>query len=104
MSVKRIAFISLALFVGAVASAQIASPVVKADFAERQKTVGNKEYFSVFDKKLTPEQRQALEVLYAYMPLPDMADNSGDFFLENVDYSLKARKEMPWGSKVPDRE
>lgn len=104
MSVKRITLISFALFAGAVASAQIASPVVEADFAERKKTVGNKEYFSVFDKQLTPEQKQALEVLYAYMPLPDMADNSGDFFLENVDYSLKARKEMPWGSKVPDRE
>ena len=42
--------------------------------------------------------------MYAYMPVPDMADNSGEFFLQNVDYSLKARNEMPWGSKIPDRE
>lgn len=104
LNIKRFAAFSTGLLICTIASAQIASPVVKADFAERKKTVANKEYFSIFDKNLSDEQRQALEVLYAYMPLPDMADNSGDFFLENVDYSLKAKKEMPWGSKIPDRE
>ncbi len=104
MNIKQSIVLAFAAFAGLTASAQIASPTVEADFAARKKTVDNKEYFSVFDKNLSPEQRQALEVLYAYMPLPDMADNSGDFFLENVDYSLKARKEMPWGSKIPDRE
>lgn len=87
------------------AVAQIATPTVETDFKKRQADVDRPEYFSIFSRKdLTPEQRDALKVLYAYMPLPDLADNSGDYFLTNVDYALKARKEMPWGSKIPDRE
>lgn len=60
--------------------------------------------FSAFDKKLTPEQREYLSFLYAYMPLPDIADNTSDFFLENVDVALRARREMPWGKDIPERE
>lgn len=87
------------------AAAQIATPTVEADFKKRQTEVANPEYFSVFNRvDLTPEQRDALKVLYAYMPLPDLADYSGDYFLANVDYALKARREMLWGAKVPDRE
>lgn len=86
-------------------AAQIATPTVEADFKKRQTEVANPEYFSVFNRAdLTPEQRDALKVLYAYMPLPDLADYSGNYFLANVDYALKARREMPWGAKVPDRE
>lgn len=87
------------------AAAQIATPTVEADFKKRQTEVANPEYFSVFNRAdLTPEQRDALKVLYAYMPLPDIADYSGNYFLANVDYALKARREMPWGAKVHDRE
>ncbi len=87
------------------AVAQIATPTVETDFNKRQVEVANPEYFSVFNRTdLTPEQRDALKVLYAYMPLPDLADNSGDYFLTNVDYALRARREMPWGTKVPERE
>ncbi len=43
-----------------------------------------------------------MEFLYAYMPLPDLADYDGDFWLDNVRLSLRARKEMKWGKKVPD--
>lgn len=86
------------------ASAQIATPTVGEDFRKRQADVDRPEYFEVFGRQLTPQQREALEVLYAYMPLPDMADNSGDYFLEIVDYALRAREEMPWGKTVPDRE
>ena len=104
MNIKSfsLALAAAACFAGA--NAQIATPTVEADFNARVKSVDNPEYFQVFKRQLTPEQREALKVLYAYMPLPDMADNSGDFFVENVDYSLKARKEMPWGAVVPDRE
>ncbi len=98
--------LSLAAIAAALgASAQIATPTVDADFSKRVTDVARPEYFRIFDNKnLTPEQRDALKVLYAYMPLPDMADNSGEYFLETVDYALRARREMPWGSKVPDRE
>lgn len=82
----------------------IATPQVKSDFKERKEKVANPDYFTVFDRNLTPQQREALEFLYAYMPLPDMADNSGEFFLANVDATLRARQEMPWGKIIPDRE
>ncbi len=101
---KKTLLAAMALWGGLVASAQILTPTIQEDFQQRVKEVNNPAYFTVFDRELTPEQREALEVLYAYMPLPDIADNSADFFLENVNASLKARAEMPWGQTVPMRE
>lgn len=60
--------------------------------------------FAIFDTKMTEEQRKAMKFLYAYMPMCDVADYSGEFVLQNVDYALKARREMPWGESIPDRE
>ena len=54
------------------------------------------------DKSLTKEEREALEFLYAYMPVADAADYPEEFFLANVRKSLQAREEMGWN--VPDRE
>ena len=52
---------------------------------------------------LSDEQREALEMLYAYMPLPDSTDRQTDFYLEYVvDPALRARAEMPWGTMVSD--
>lgn len=53
---------------------------------------------------LTGDRLDAMTFLYAYMSLPDMMDYAPDFYLRNVDASLKAREEMPWGKIVPDRE
>jgi transglutaminase-like putative cysteine protease len=59
--------------------------------------------FSVFDKQdLTIEQREALEFLYAYMPLSDLADYDGEFFLGQVDAAFKARDYFDWGKKIPE--
>ncbi|MBR5455495.1 MAG: transglutaminase domain-containing protein [Bacteroidaceae bacterium] len=77
--------------------------VIAADFDMRRKAVDNEVYFKVFDK-LEDARLQAMQFLYAYMPLPDIADYSAEYHLENVDYALKARREMPWGSSVPVRE
>ena len=49
-------------------------------------------------------EKQALNFLYQYMPLPDKLDYTEDFYKENVRAALRAREEMPWGSSVPDRE
>jgi hypothetical protein len=38
------------------------------------------------------------------MPLSDLADYQPEFFLKNVQYSLKARAEMPWGKTIPEEE
>lgn len=63
----------------------------------------SQELFKVFDKPdLTIEQREALEFLYAYMPLSDLADYDGDFFLGQVDAAFNAREYFDWGKKIPD--
>jgi transglutaminase-like putative cysteine protease len=58
--------------------------------------------FSVFKQKLSTEQSEALKFLYAYMPLNDLADYDGRFFLSNADISLKTRKAASWGKSIPD--
>jgi len=45
-----------------------------------------------------------IEFLYRGMPLPDRVMYDRDFYRQNVETSLKARAEMPWGSIVPQRE
>ena len=51
---------------------------------------------------LNRTEREAMEFLYAYMPLSDLADYEPGFFLEQVRCALRVRKEMPWGKKVPE--
>lgn len=75
---------------------------VHEDFVARKATMANDQYFSVFKQKLTKDERAAMEFLYAYMPLADLTDYTGDYWLRNVRASLKARKEMKWGKKVSD--
>ena len=77
---------------------------IAQDFERRKAAIGNERYFAVFDEELTGARLQAMQFLYAYMPLPDIADYSAQFHLQNVDYALKARAEMPWGPQVPVRE
>ena len=77
---------------------------VQQDFDNRQATLNQPELFKVFEKDLSKKQREALTFLYAYMPLGDITDYSGDFFLENIDYTYKAKEEMPWGADIPERE
>lgn len=45
-----------------------------------------------------------LSFLYRYMPLPDSVDYSRAFWERNVEVSLQARREMPWGRSIPERE
>lgn len=60
-----------------------------------------KELFSIFNEVLTDEETFALKFLFAYMPLNDMADNNGGFFLNHVRKILSIRDKMPWGKKIP---
>ena len=53
---------------------------------------------------LSADEKEALEFLYAYMPLGDIVNMSPDYYLENYRMTLKALKEMPWGKSIPDRE
>lgn len=78
--------------------------IVYREFNERASKLDNDSLFNVFNKEITPLEKEALTFLYAYMPLSDIADHSGDYFLENVRYSMKAKEEMPWGKVIPERE
>ncbi len=49
------------------------------------------------------ETDSLIEFLYKGMPLPDKAMYDRDFYRQNVELSLKARNEMPWGKTVPER-
>lgn len=60
--------------------------------------------FAPLNQKMTVEERQAMDFLYAYMPLSDIADYSGAYHLGNVRMALRARAEMPWGKRIEDRE
>ena len=51
---------------------------------------------------LSRMEREAMEFLYAYMPLSDLADYEPAFYLQQVRYAFKARKEMPWGKDIPE--
>jgi transglutaminase-like putative cysteine protease len=60
--------------------------------------------WNIFDQSLSADEKQAMEFMFAYMPLSDLADYPPDFFLKNVQFSLKARQEMPWGKTIPEGE
>ena len=75
---------------------------VQADFDKRAALWNQGELFKVFEQEMSEQQREALTFLYAYMPLGDITDYSGEFFLENIDYSLKAKEEKADGTiKMP---
>lgn len=77
---------------------------LQKDLSARRAEIGEPALFCVLDSMLTDDERDALSFLYAYMPLPDITDYSGQFFKSNVDCSLEARRTMPWGNTVPERE
>jgi hypothetical protein len=78
--------------------------IVNSSFNERKILAAGRagELFSVFEKHLSERQSEALKFLYAYMPLSDLADYDGKFFLANVNISLRARDESPWGKEIPE--
>ena len=51
---------------------------------------------------LSRMEREAMEFLYAYMPLSDLADYSPEFYLQQVRYAFRAREEMAWGKEIPE--
>lgn len=75
---------------------------VEQDFNQKKERLPQGDLFAIFDADLTPYEREALEFLYAYMPLADITDYPGEFHLMNVRASRKAAEEMPWGETVPE--
>ena len=62
-----------------------------------------KELCSIFNDSLSEEEEIALKYLYAYMPLNDLGDHDGKFFLSHVRKILEVRCKTPWGAKIPGR-
>lgn len=76
---------------------------VQADFGEKQLQLPFGDLFAVFrDSTLTTAEREALMFFYAYMPVGDITDYSGAYYLENIRLSEQVRHEMPWGVKIPE--
>ena len=75
---------------------------VENDFQAKQAALPNGDLFAVFNDQMTPEEREALTFMYAYMPSGDITDYSGDFYLKNIRSSFQARNEMPWGDSIPE--
>ena len=76
---------------------------VTEDFEKKQQILSQGDLFTVFSKSdLKLSEKEALMFLYAYMPMGDITDYSGDYFLENVRLSEQARTEMKWGKDIPE--
>ena len=57
---------------------------VEQDFRKKQALMPQGDLFSILDTPLTGYEREALQFLYAYMPLADITDYLGSFHLMNV--------------------
>ena len=56
----------------------------------------------VNDDRITNAELEALEFLYAYMPLADVTDYPTGYYLRNIRASFQARGEMEWGRRIPE--
>ncbi len=86
----------------------IANPEERAqivtDFEQKLQTIERQELFNIFDSALSQKEREAMQFLYAYMPLSDIVNYSGEYHLTNVRQAFKAKHEMSWGANIPERE
>ncbi|MBQ8483218.1 MAG: transglutaminase domain-containing protein [Bacteroidales bacterium] len=53
---------------------------------------------------LEQDELEAMQFLYAYMPLGDMVNHAPEYYLEHYRLTEKALKTMPWGRNIPERE
>lgn len=75
---------------------------VEKDFLAKQAALPNGNLFDVFNQSMTPQEKEAMTFLYAYMPIGDITDYSGDFYLRNVRAAFEACEAMPWGDSIPE--
>lgn len=75
---------------------------VENDFNTKQAALPQGDLFTIFDTPLSPLEKEALTFLYAYMPIGDITDYEGDFYLKNIRSSLEAKETMPWGKTIPE--
>jgi transglutaminase-like putative cysteine protease len=104
-------FLALSLFMGAcsperrnfISDRQYRAEVSREfDRIRQLASQREKELFSVFEQGLNRRERGALEFLYAYMPLCDLADGNGELFLQDVRIALSTIDSLPWGKDIPE--
>ncbi len=75
--------------------------IVREAYNNKMKLFGNK-FLNFKDVHLTTPEQEALEFLYAYMPIADVTDYPTSFYLENIKSSFQTRRTMAWGKKIPE--
>jgi transglutaminase-like putative cysteine protease len=77
---------------------------VELQFEKQKELAKNRkeQLFKIFDQGLPTREEEALKFLYAYMPLSDLADYDGEFYLKNVRASFAAKDTFSWGKLVPE--
>ncbi|HLN54323.1 MAG TPA: transglutaminase-like domain-containing protein [Lentimicrobium sp.] len=79
--------------------------LVSKQFEDRRALAHNREkqLFAVFNNNLDTRQKEALEFLYAFMPLSDLADYDGEYYLDQVNLSFAAKDTFSWGKEIPEQ-
>ncbi|NDV64867.1 transglutaminase domain-containing protein [Bacteroides sp. 224] len=75
---------------------------IENDLLAKQQALPHGDLFNVLNQEMTTKEKEALQFLYAYMPIGDIADYSGDFYRQNIQASFQAQREMPWGRSIPE--
>ena len=77
---------------------------VQQDFDARMAANGGAlASFAAIPAEATPAEQEALQFLYAYMPLADAVDYPTSYYLDQVRASFKTREEMGWKVFTFDR-
>lgn len=103
----RSIFLSLSVLSLAVLAACGSSSImtdVKLKERVEQRLASRADWLPAMPEGMSGNESEAMNFLYAYLPVGDVADYSTDFFLANVRQSLATRDEMPWGKSVAERE
>ncbi len=103
LAIAAIVFASCKNNSGFITKSEYKDKVLKK-FEQRRVMCKNRdtELFGVLNSNITDSEKEALKFLYAYMPLCDLADYNGNFFLKQVRASFKAKNTFSWGKNIPE--
>ncbi len=78
--------------------------LVHQQFQKRMAAAAGREQalLEVFNQPVSLEEKEALEFLYAFMPLSDLANLDGRYFLNQVRSALAAKQFFSWGKIIPE--
>ena len=75
---------------------------MKEKLLDKQNKINNPLLFAPLNSIKKSKEKEALEYLYAFMPIGDVSDYDYSLYSDAVKYSLLAREEMPWGKNIPE--